>query len=470
MSDPAPYGETAPGEVLAASQATEPEQVRQALLISAVREGWIVLLVNFNAAIFFGVILLASGVDALEAIIFLSVQIGSTLIAIFIWFYLLARSDRQIIQNTPLIRFLVQFGDGVIMAGWGGAMVFLISIVDYEQITILVILLMAAGIASAALSAKLLLQLIGGRAILFLPSLIFLLWQQPPLWGLQAGILIFGFCLSIGIGYAVHIQHLRVANLNIHLRNLGDALALSLENERRSAERSLSDAALREHFLRSVTHDLRQTINALRLFLDELSRDESITSSQDILVSSRRCVLSANAIIESVSQLAWVKDRVPEPVLVDIPLMSLFRQIRDETGPLALETGLRLRVVNTSFRCRADVNFLERILRNLVHNALQYTHQGGVLVGVRRKRKGGAEIWVCDSGGGIAEADVERIFEAHYQVPADRDRNTGNVGLGLTIVRDLVEKMGGSVTVASHPGRGSIFKVRLRAGDYPTPC
>ena len=456
-------GRVPPGEVLAVSQVAAPSQVGQALLISAIREGWIVLLVNFNAAIFFGVILLASGVGAFETIVFLGVQIGATSLTIFLWFYLLARTDDQIVEREPLMRALVQLGDGIIMAGWGGAMPLLYQAVDFERIATLVILLMAAGIASAALSAKLLRELIVGRAILFAPSLVFLLWQQPPLWGIHSGILIFGFCISVGVGYAVHIQHLRVANLNMHLRAISDALAQSLESEKASAERNLADAALREHFLQSVTHDLRQTVDALRLFLDELSRRVSDTAQQGIVASAGRCVRSANTIIESVAQLAWIKDRVPEPTLADTPIMPLLRQIGDEIGPLAREKGLTLRVAETSAWCRADANFLERVLRNLVHNALQYTNRGGVLIGVRSRTANSLEIRVCDSGDGIPAGQMDRIFEAYHQVPEHRGNNIGNIGLGLTIVRDLVHSMGGEVSVCSRQGQGSVFKVRLPA-------
>ena len=457
-----------PGEVLAVSQVSAPRKVAQALLISAIREGWIVLLVNFNAAIFFGVILLASGVGAFETIVFLGVQIGATSLTIFLWFYLLARTDSQIVEREPLMRALVQLGDGIIMAGWGGAMPLLYQAVDFERIATLVILLMAAGIASAALSAKLLRVLIIGRAILFAPSLVFLLWQQPPLWGIHSGILIFGFCISVGVGYAVHIQHLRVANLNMHLRAISDALAQSLESEKASAERSLADAALREHFLQSVTHDLRQTVDALRLFLDELSRRVTDTAQQGIVASAGRCVRSANTIIESVAQLAWIKDRVPEPTLADTAVMPLLRQIRDEIGPLAREKGLTLRVAETSAWCRADANFLERVLRNLVHNALQYTERGGVLIGVRNRAGDTVEIRVCDSGDGIPAGEMDSIFEAYHQVPEHRGNNIGNIGLGLTIVRDLVSSMGGEISVCSRQGQGSVFKVRLPAAEAPS--
>ena len=465
-----------PGEVLAVSQVSAPSKVGQALLISAIREGWIVLLVNFNAAIFFGVILLASGVGAFETIVFLGVQIIATSVTIFLWFYLLSRTDRQIVEREPLMRTLVQLGDGIIMAGWGGAMPLLYQAVDFERIATLVILLMAAGIASAALSAKLLRVLIVGRAILFAPSLVFLLWQQPPLWGIHSGILIFGFCVSVGVGYAVHIQHLRVANLNMHLRSISDALAQSLESEKASAERSLADAALREHFLQSVTHDLRQTVDALRLFLDELSRRVTDTAQQGIVASAGRCVRSANTIIESVAQLAWIKDRVPEPTLADTPIMPLLRQIGDEIGPLAREKGLTLRVAATSAWCRADANFLERVLRNLVHNALQYTSRGGVLIGVRNRTADTVEIRVCDSGDGIPAGEMDSIFEAYHQVPEHRGNNIGNIGLGLTIVRDLVQSMGGEISVCSRQGQGSVFKVRLPAaqartsGSKPSAC
>jgi len=129
-----------------------------------------------------------------------------------------------------------------------------------------------------------------------------------------------------------------------------------------------------------------------------------------------------------------------------------------------LEKGLRLSVVAARVIKITDPALLERILRNLVANALRYTESGSVVVGARRRGPRIAiEVW--DSGIGIAPGERERIFEEFYQLGnPERDRARG-LGLGLAIVRRLAALMGHQVEVSSSVGRGSVFRVVLNAGS-----
>ena len=113
---------------------------------------------------------------------------------------------------------------------------------------------------------------------------------------------------------------------------------------------------------------------------------------------------------------------------------------------------------------RSDPALLERIMRNLVANALRYTEHGGVVVGARRRGDRVAiEVW--DSGSGIEAAEREHIFEEFYQIGnPERDRTRG-LGLGLAIVRRLADLLGHEVEVASRVGRGSVFRVLAGVGD-----
>ncbi len=467
MSDETLSDRPQSGDVLTISQTRDPQSVQNALLTSAIREGWIALLVNVNAAVFFGIILLAAGIDATDTLGFLVIQILATSLAVILWFFLLTRSNEEIESRAPLMRHLVQLGDAMIMAGWGCAMPLIYDTLEYERTALLVILLMAAGIASSALSAKLVRVLIGGRAILFLPSFIYLIWLQPPLWGIHSGMLIFAFSFSIGVGYAVHVQHLRVASLNIDLKEAGQELAQSLQNEKLSAQVNLREAALRERFLRSVTHDLRQPLNALKLFVDDLSRGELDKRGQEDVAASMRCLRSANAIIESVSQLTWVNNKTPVAAPVHIPILPILRQVADEIEPQAWEKLVSVRLVESSAWCVADPHFLERILRNLAHNALQYTDEGRILIGVRLRPYGDIEVWFCDTGKGIPADDMSKIFHAYQRGSENDQSGSGNIGLGLTIVRELANAMGGAVSVSSEFGRGSIFRLRIPGALRP---
>jgi CheY-like chemotaxis protein len=149
-----------------------------------------------------------------------------------------------------------------------------------------------------------------------------------------------------------------------------------------------------------------------------------------------------------------------------VALQPLFDRVGQDMAAAADEKGLALRLVPTRLAVRSDPVLLERIVRNLVANAIRYTANGAVLMGVRR-RDGRLAIEVRDSGIGIAPADQESVFEEFYQVGnVERDRRQG-MGLGLSIVRRLALLMGHEVTLTSSPGRGSTFAVVLDAAPAP---
>ena len=102
------------------------------------------------------------------------------------------------------------------------------------------------------------------------------------------------------------------------------------------------------------------------------------------------------------------------------------------------------------------------MLLNLVSNAITYTPTGGIVsIGLRRAEGDRLLLTVADTGSGIAPDDLERVFERFYRTDASRARLSGGFGLGLAIARDLVEAMGGTITVESVVGEGSCFQVSL---------
>jgi signal transduction histidine kinase len=112
-----------------------------------------------------------------------------------------------------------------------------------------------------------------------------------------------------------------------------------------------------------------------------------------------------------------------------------------------------------------DADRLAQVLTNLVRNAINYTPEGGV-VSVRVTGSADhVQIAVSDTGLGITAADLEHIFERFYRVDSSRTRDTGGFGLGLSIARELVEAMGGSLSATSQPGLGSTFWISLRGAE-----
>lgn len=118
----------------------------------------------------------------------------------------------------------------------------------------------------------------------------------------------------------------------------------------------------------------------------------------------------------------------------------------------------------------ADAVRLEQVLRNLIANAVRHTPPGGVVLLAAEGHAEGATVAVRDTGEGMAAADLQRVFERFYRSDSARTREPGGAGLGLALVKELVEAMGGSVTVMSAPGEGSTFTVRLPAACCDNPA
>jgi CheY-like chemotaxis protein len=149
-------------------------------------------------------------------------------------------------------------------------------------------------------------------------------------------------------------------------------------------------------------------------------------------------------------------------------LGAMLDRLRMDFEPEAFERGLALRIVPTTVYLFSDPVLVERILRNLVSNAIRYTKTGGVLVGTRRRgRDVSLEVW--DTGIGIPADQQARVFEEFYQLANPERNSKKGLGLGLSIVKRLVNLLGAQVDLRSVPGRGSVFKVRLPLGVRPAP-
>ncbi|HWZ70494.1 MAG TPA: ATP-binding protein [Casimicrobiaceae bacterium] len=147
-----------------------------------------------------------------------------------------------------------------------------------------------------------------------------------------------------------------------------------------------------------------------------------------------------------------------EPVRCAFPLAPLFARVDAAFATVAASRGLRLRVVATHAWVDSDPLLLERILFNLVSNAVRYTDSGGAVLGVRR-RGASLAIDVCDSGIGISATEREHIFDEFYQIDAAERHGRQGMGLGLAIIRRLAALLHHEIEVDSASGQGSRFSI-----------
>ena len=192
---------------------------------------------------------------------------------------------------------------------------------------------------------------------------------------------------------------------------------------------------------------------------------EVLTPAQHDLAQRMHGSLAA---LESMFDALLDLSRMDAGALVPQPrgfaVAPLLQRLCDEMSPLAAERGLRLSL-RVSRRVEAggawsDPLLLERVLRNLIGNAIKYTASGGVLVSCR-PRGGRAVFEIWDTGPGIAESERERVFEEYYQIGHSQRDRAGGLGLGLSIVRRLAQLLEHPLTLHSGPGTGSRFALAL---------
>lgn len=256
-----------------------------------------------------------------------------------------------------------------------------------------------------------------------------------------------------------------------------------IEELREAKEVAEAANLAKSRFLASASHDLRQPLHAMSLLLGVL---RNRTDDPELLPVTDQLQQSLDAMMELFSALLDISKFETGAVTVNrsgIRVDQLLSRIQVDFSAAARAKGLQLRIVDCSRSVWSDSMLLERMLRNLVSNAIRYTPSGGrVLLGARR-RGDALRLDVLDTGPGIPPDQLRSIFEEFHQVgnPA-RQRSEGH-GLGLAIVKRGAGLLGHRLDVASAPGRGSRFSVEvplsadlgdvlqvLSARDEPAPA
>ncbi len=287
-----------------------------------------------------------------------------------------------------------------------------------------------------------------------------------------------GFLLMTGARVNMRVvQSMRMRFENMELIEQLQRQKLMAEQAQRAAEEANQ---AKSRFLAAASHDLRQPLHALGLFTGVLEQSVHQPEPRSIVHSMRASVDALEALFNELLDISKLDAGVITPSISTFALAPLFERVRNDFAPQAAASGLLLRVQPTSLATSGDPMLLERILRNLVANAIRYTpaRRGGatgvspghVLLGCRR-RTDGIEIQVLDTGIGIPETERMRVFEEFYQIGnPERDRGKG-LGLGLAIVKRLADLLGYQVRIDSQVGAGSCFSLRVpRAGSGKSPA
>jgi signal transduction histidine kinase len=256
----------------------------------------------------------------------------------------------------------------------------------------------------------------------------------------------------------------RLVHESFLIRYENERLLDALERERQEVllarDRAEEASRAKSRFLAAASHDLRQPLHAIALYSGALSLRATEPAIAEIAERIDTTVTSLSALFDSMLDISRLDAGAIRPELQRIDLKRFVQRIGADYAALTQEKGLEFRVVGADALVETDPLLLERIVRNLLDNAVKYTRTGRIDLSMQASGAT-ARIAVTDAGPGIAAAERERIFEEFYQIGnPERDRMQG-LGLGLAIVRRLVHLLGLRVELQSEPGCGSTFAVTL---------
>ena len=292
------------------------------------------------------------------------------------------------------------------------------------------------------------------------------------------GLLRFGetYYVIVSLAYAAYAYAI-VASARQQERAVATSIRLSLANEQLliqrteqqlAAEKARADAEEariraeladrgKTSFMAAASHDLRQPMHALVQYVAHLKRTSKDAASGATIQRIEDSVSAMEDLLNAVLDFSKIAMGVVDAKMGAVELSPLLNRIDSQMRPIAESAGLQLLIkCDADLTAHSDDVLLERVVRNIVQNALRYTVAGSVVVRAR-KRRDRIRVTVADSGIGISPAEKGRIFDEYYQVDNNaRDRRKG-LGLGLAIVRSLAQLLGVRVRVKSVVGTGSTF-------------
>jgi signal transduction histidine kinase/CheY-like chemotaxis protein len=220
-------------------------------------------------------------------------------------------------------------------------------------------------------------------------------------------------------------------------------------------------------FLAAASHDLLQPLNAARLTISVLNDLQESEDARQLAGRVDQSLQMIEDLIKTLLDISKLDAGVVRPEIQSFPLDDVLDVLEASFMPQAEAKGLKLKVRRAGLLVHSDPLLLQRVLQNLVSNAVRYTATGGILIGAR-KRGDRCLIDVVDTGCGISEAELETMFEEFYRGAAAAKSDHAGLGLGLSIVQRTVQALGHDLDVRSRPGRGSTFRLTLDCVGYAT--
>jgi two-component system, sensor histidine kinase len=234
----------------------------------------------------------------------------------------------------------------------------------------------------------------------------------------------------------------------------------------------------KSRFLATASHDLRQPLQALSLLNGTLRRMTNDPDLGEVVARQDQAIAAMSRLLNALLDISKLESGAIKPEPTDFAVAALLEELRGEFADLAASKGLELQVEPCLDYVHCDRSLVEQILRNLVANAIKYTHEGAVRLRCLHEAAA-VRIQVLDTGIGIAPDHLPYIYDEFYQVGVPTNSVREGFGLGLSIVQRLVKLLDLHLLVQSEIGKGSVFTLDLPPGagrnrsagaDTPTPA
>ena len=396
-----------------------------------------------------------------------------------IWVYIVAKFRHEEHQNSKTRQAIQLFPIAGAITGalWGFTLYWPNVIEDTSSMVFLSIMVLGVTAAGLAVLAPYLRSFSIFASMALVPFSIRFFFEDSRLhWTLGVMFLLY-FVILLFSG--INMRRAVGESINLRLENTGlvDNLTIKNDQAEQAREEAVQANISKSKFLAAASHDLRQPLHALGLFVDALESRIQYKEVKDIVDNIRISTDALSDLLNSLLDISKLDAGVLSPKPTDFQLRPLLQRIQTDFTDVAKSKSLKLRIVDCGMIIHTDPSMLERVLRNLVSNAIRYTHNGSVLLGCRRHKDpingDRINIEIHDTGIGITDEQMNNIFEEFYQVEnPERDRSKG-LGLGLAIVKRLSDLLDCPLSVRSAIDKGTVFSISVplvsNSISVPTP-
>jgi PAS domain S-box-containing protein len=249
------------------------------------------------------------------------------------------------------------------------------------------------------------------------------------------------------------------------LESLAEQLAIAIENSRlyeelKSAYEELKSLdELKSNIIANVSHELKTPITIAKGALELAMEEKDVEKKNKLCKMASAALVRQNLIVGDLIEAARMEKGKRELKLEEMNLANAIALVSGEFKPMLIKSKLKLEVnvAEDLPLVRVDYEQLLHVLRNLIHNAIKFNKEGGSIAIEAREKEGMVEVCVSDTGIGISKEYQKKIFDRFYQVDSSLTRRYGGTGMGLAIVKEIVEAHGGRIWVESELGKGSRF-------------